>query len=97
MCLSPVLDGEQKGRKEGRKEGERSETLLGCLLGASDLFYCLHFKFFHIFPKKFLGSKITAAQEEGFSERTVLCFSKDRSPHTNDRISAIVTSQTFII
>lgn len=37
------------------------------------------------------------AQEEGFSERTVLCFSKDRSPHTNDHISAIVTSQTFII
>ena len=24
------------------------------------MFYCLHFKFFHIFPKKFLGSKITA-------------------------------------
>ena len=37
------------------------------------------------------------AQEEGFSERTVLCFSKDRSPDTNDHISAIVTSQTFII
>ena len=50
--------------------------------------------------KKGKGVKLNiriVAQEDGFSERTVLCFSKDRSPHTNDHISAIVTSQTLII